>query len=338
MDDDVNRLAKGLMRDELRSLPKVDFDKSIEGLRKHFARYKMQFAQRAGATAKQVLATRTSMLKFLDQNHYRFNRVVQKITQPGPYKGTEVTTAFAWIPVKSEFARTDAGIAGVFAEETLQLAWQETLLNKELAGYKYQYQRITLSNHVLYRMIDREVVEREPLAYLSSQIFEWLPWINALMLMSVNNGFIPFAQGGLVIQTYGITEPDDHNGTWIAHDRWRVGVKSGLGYFEGGNNLPSPTNCQHPDGSNKLAWLDYRITTYLTDHQLDSSRLWLKLEYARLREKFPKEFELLSTLNTSYHAVEEAQAVFENPDHDFMIALKKLTRNPRFLDASRSAC
>jgi hypothetical protein len=197
------------------------------------------------------------------------------------------------------------------------------------------YQRITLSEHALMRMVDREVCERTPLAHFSSKIDEWLPYINALMLTGTKGGFIPYADGGLVLQTYAVVEPEDSPiGTWNIFDRFSMTAERGGVHFEG-LDPPSLTDRKHPTDPERKAWVDYRIATYLTDHQLCSSRIWAKLEFQKIKERFPAEWAALPLLNTLLDVEQEASDLLTDRHSDFMIAMKKFTNNHRFLEACR---
>jgi hypothetical protein len=258
-------------------------------------------------------------------------------------------TAFLWSMVETSFERADGEeipdatlwnkdgedrkFVG-FTERSFHFGFNRKLLSKRALIVQHIHQRIALSEHALYRMIDRGVCASEPLAYLGNTIDEWLPAINALMITGVKGGFIPFANGGLVLQSYLVVEPEDHGGIWNYYDRFAIIADRGASRIQPLEML-SPTNILIPDSPGRKAWFDWRITTYLTDQQLCSSRLWVKLEFDKIKARFPTEWAMLSSLNTMLDFDTEAAALFMDHHSDFAIAMKKFVSNHRFMEARR---
>lgn len=319
-------------------------------IRDQINKYKMIYLQRGGASAKQESMVRNTFKKTLE-SQIRFNHCSQAMPAQNKQM-VDLEMAFVWSPMETAYERPGGelledriamGSDGKtrkfegFTERNLQLGFQRHLVWKHRALINLIYQRITLSEHALYRMVDRGVCDKAPLAHFSNRIEEWLPYINALMLAGCNGGFVPFADGGLVIQTYAVIEPDEaENNSFGIYDRFSM-TADRQGIHLDMLEPKSIVDRKHPTDPNRRAWMDYRITTYLTDHQFCSSRIWAKMEFQKIKEQFPAEWAALPKLNTMMDVDDDAAKLLSDKHSDFRRAMKKLISNHRFQEACRRA-
>jgi hypothetical protein len=351
MEKEVNRLARGLVREELRDLYKTSFLNDVDRMRSLIRSFKMAYAQRSGATPRQIEKMKKQMQGLFKQ-FYTFDTMAKSRYSPNHMGTVSVGAAFIWSVTQTAFEREggedisnhatyqyDSKFCG-FTEQNLKLNFQRASVTPSSASIQNIYQRVALSDHMLYRLIDRGVCEKKPLAHFSDRIWEWLPYVNALMLVGNRNGFIPFDQGGLVIQTYNTEEPveqTEENQGWRVYDRFDLRATGGRDYL---THLESPSlvNYLHSSGDRDLlAWVDYRITTYLTEHQMTSNRMWAVMQFKKLMEDFPDEYVQLTHMNTPLSSKPDVMKTFADPHSDFLRAVKKLTMNPRYIDACRGA-
>lgn len=232
MREEYDKLAWGLVKEELRLLGK----KRPERIEKTFADLIRPpgggyYSRGSLGETKQKLTRRKLVSQLQDKlNGFGVTSGKVRIEEDGP--STIQDSMFFWDHVLMAMTEPNNPEIAERRENYLDLKHANVTVGRKKIVADWLSSFVVVNEHTLYRMIQRGLVNREPLRYLSENIEEWLQYANTFALAHHylgdelgHNMLIPFS-GGALLAKMSFTETHVNQHGWGFHNaRFVDGIK-----------------------------------------------------------------------------------------------------------------
>lgn len=307
MSEDYDKLAWALVKDEIRRLTHgvgktTDFETAFA---KILVPNKVSYYNGGSLRESMVPTLRQKLLKELSEElkGFYFQSYKARMGAGNAFGKTQVDSLLFW-------AHTPVMICdpkkGDRVEKFLELRAMQMALTRKKIIADLSSCFVMVNEHAMYRMIQRGLVDREPLKLLTESIDEWLPYTIVYMLCSrfahdeVGRGvFIPYKGGALL--------------GGIRFSRVSTDVRDLM--KESSDPTPSPRGLRFTDGvkGRRLSDLPYgsilmaqnngqigvisiHLNTWIPEAYFQSEQWWVKFQLEKLRSAFPEEFEVQTNI------------------------------------------
>ena len=285
MYEEPDKLSWGLVRDELRRTFKkrdeteLEFLQSIKG---DF--YKNGFLndaslKRAKGQVERQLQTNLSAFAF---DGYR-----SKMATDGGYR--DVRTCYFW-----DYTKMGVNVDGERHHDEQMLILQHAAVSvgkKDTIGDLLSC-FIMVGEHALYRMVQRGMVNRDPLAFLSQHAEEWISRATLLMMNRHflqdnigSNVFIPFAGGALLGKIANCEMRYGPQGWSLQKARIKICPRHGSTV----NNVPYAPLLEVEEGEQHVT---LQFTTWIPESMFYSEQWWAKYRFDEFYNEFKDIFNL----------------------------------------------
>jgi hypothetical protein len=270
---ELNRLAWGLVREELRRAKK-----SMTGHKEVMQRFielgKSTFNLNKRLQPVEVTRFSYIMRHFIQRNFHTFAERHERIPILGCSKKSDVSGFFYWWPSdKENFGAAVEFEDPQYVEPTLDLRYQRFSVERRRLIYDSSFCNVTIGEHALYRMIDRGYVGKEPLSAFSESYLDLMALTLVMhhshMLTDGQNRtvLIPFGSGLLIGRMVFILDEDVRIDR--SHLRFQVDNK---GYRN--LTVPSQRHLKH-EVNGRVGELAIQIQTYIDRPLMEANQIWV---------------------------------------------------------------
>ena len=331
MAEEYDRLAWGLVREELRHLSKKRPDK-LEAMFANTIRHPdggYYDKGSLGETKQKLLRKRivSSMQENLSGFHHRSQKV--RIEEKG--STTPQDSFYFWDYSPLQVTETTSEQR---EEKYLDLRHANITVGRKKIVADWLASFVLLNDHTLYRMVQRGLVDSKPLHYLSQHIEEWLRYSNMLVLTHHyvgagefgNNMFIPFGNGALLAKmSFTETQLGD-KGFGFHNMRFVDGIKGRRVEASPYEQLTSST-FQGKQGAASVC-----ISTWIPQDFFHSEQWWAKIKFQEFMERNKKivDFCYRAMSSCGNYATEEEAEFIQTSAQNFSLELSKIMTDPRW--------
>lgn len=274
---EFNRLARGLAREEIRAAGKNPG--ALSSLFKMFHDLgTVSFKLGKRLKPNEVLLAQSAARSFIEREFYSFGPRDERIVLID-HKVSDVHGAFYWLPSQKEnFGLSNQVLSSEpdYIETTMDLRYHRFSVDRRRIIYDNSYCNLSVSEHCLFRLLDREAVVSEPLKRISDMHMDLMALCFIMqhghMLTDGNNRtvLIPFGDGLFVGRV--VFMMDTVHGDHSDKNAFRYQINQ-----RGYRITKTHTNryLTHETSQGATGELGLQLITYIDRSIMETNQLWV---------------------------------------------------------------
>ncbi len=346
-DEEYDRLAWGLVKEEIRHLVKPRNNETIQNIAGRILKPGIEIkGQPSGfyidgtLSNKRLIEVQNQIEANIREKFSPF-REIEMRAKLGPEFGfAQAKTYQFWnLSERRVTNNVDEEDETQHNEMMLDLYQITTSVNRKKLVGDLTSCFVLLGQHALYRMIQRGAVDREPLKHLSDNLFDWKRHVAHYLFSFASSGgsigerfFIPYANGALLCQIGKTHRFEGPGGCTLERLRYQDGVQRSWA-----SQPPYRPYLEALGGPE--AHYTFKIATWVPETYVSTEQFWARDRVMELDDKYHRMFSSFTWLLMPFYTVasknksSEKQEALESV-HEYRKELLAIVSDPRWAIAT----
>ena len=344
IEEEYDRLAWGLVKEEIRNLTRPRDTPNLGNLVGNILKPGIKdtpktagYYQDGTLSVKQLAAIQQTIHSAIETKLCPFNQFDIRAKMGPEYGYMDAHTYQFWHLINRRITCQITGEAR--SENMLDLFQLTANVTKKKLIADLTHCFVIVNQHVLYRMVQRGHVAREPLRDLSQNMMEWLPhachflWSFASMPDQVGENFlIPYGDGALLCEI-GTSQRRKFQGVSSERLRFQDGVNKTWAC-----EPPFRPTLEHLNTDDTYYAL--KISTWVPDEYFSPAQHWAKEQMLKLAQRFKGLLESLTWIIMPHYTLVTKKA-FDREEatstvQDYRKLFQEITSDPRWRYATKT--